>query len=160
MSKGSRSRVTDQQRYGENHDRIDWGKTAEEAPEDEELARIAGYLDEFDWGETDPEFSAAMIALESRLRLWVTQHAAKIHCAVLGVHDGSWRFIVMRKAVKYDGDFTDELTEFDRQIALDPELQKVKLDCLALPHTREESIDHFLQPLPRLWFEPKGDTDD
>jgi len=57
---------------------------------------------------------------------------------------GSYLFVVVRNAVRYDPMFDDELTDLDLAIAEDPELQHVRFNTIGLPPVSDAALASFV----------------
>ncbi len=82
--------------------------------------------------------------LEPRLGEWCAKEAQNIATAYLAFREGRFLFLVVRKAVAYDRDFSDRLTDLDIAVARDSDLDLIKLDVLALPNVSEEVARSFI----------------
>jgi hypothetical protein len=82
--------------------------------------------------------------LVKRLAGWFTQHREKAHEAYLTIRDDSLLFLVVRKAVAFDEEFTDQLTELEYQITDDPGLNLISMHVLALPRCDRYGLESFI----------------
>ena len=85
-------------------------------------------------------------SLLPKLAEWLGEHDAQIHKAFLAYSEGGLLFVVVRREVAFDGEFTDALTALDVAIARAPGLDLVKLDVLALPRVSDEGAKSYLDP--------------
>jgi hypothetical protein len=84
--------------------------------------------------------------LVPKLKEWLKARRPKVQRAFLTYRDGGLLLLVVRKQTPLDGEFTDELTKLDVEIANDPNLDLIRLDVLALPNVPDESVKSFLSP--------------
>jgi len=81
-----------------------------------------------------------------RLSAWIKEHRARVQKAFLTLRDGYLLFLVIRKQVRYDEEFTDRLTDLDIEIARNPDLDHVQMNVLALPAVTNEGAESFVSP--------------
>jgi hypothetical protein len=91
-------------------------------------------------------FINQFMRLLNKLALWNKNHENDISNAFLTVRDANLLFLIVKKSVKFDSEFEDELTDLDIEIAQDKKFNKIKLSVLALPQTDFHSINSFLTP--------------
>lgn len=82
--------------------------------------------------------------LLTKLETWLKQNQAKVERAFLTVREGGLLFLVVRREVECDPEFTDELTRLDVAIASDDAFDAIQLDVLALPNVPERVAKSFL----------------
>lgn len=81
-----------------------------------------------------------------KLASWIKNHKDNIEQAFVTVTESGALFLVVRKSMKFDREFTYALADLDMKIAQDPELNLIKLSVLSLPHSSEEEYGTFLNP--------------
>jgi hypothetical protein len=81
------------------------------------------------------------------LKDWLASHRKKVRTAYLTIRDGGLLFLVVRKEAACDGEFTDDLTELEADIATDSRLNLIRMDALALPDVSDGSLKSFLNPV-------------
>ena len=91
------------------------------------------------------DFTNEVTDLLEKLSGWVTVRRDKIGSAHLTFRrDGSILFLVIQKAVEFDEPLSDELTDLDIEIAMDPAFGLINFDVLAIPAVSTESANAFL----------------
>jgi hypothetical protein len=100
------------------------------------------------------EFRAQFQILLQRLALWISGRS-DIRTAYVTIRDGRLAFIVVRKVAIHDPAFDDSLSGLDLEIANDPDLDRIRLDTLALPPAGDESLSSFLDRSMTLAYRGK-----
>lgn len=90
------------------------------------------------------DFTNQVADLLEKLGDWVTARKGKIGSAHLTFRRDSSILLVIQKAVEFDEQLSDELTELDIEIATDPAFGLVNFDVLAIPAVSTESANAFL----------------
>jgi hypothetical protein len=82
--------------------------------------------------------------LLSRLGQWVRERAAKIANAFLTTRDDGILFLIVMKEKQFDGEFEEELTQLDIDIANDGDFALIRLSVHAVPNCTEDEFRSFL----------------
>lgn len=84
--------------------------------------------------------------LLTRLAKWLGENKSAWKRAFLTAGEGILRFVVVRKAVRYDEAVSDSLYQLELDLTRDPDLNLIKTTMIALPNASEEAISSFLSP--------------
>lgn len=80
------------------------------------------------------------------LKSWLEARRPKVRKAFLTIRDSGLLFLVVRKEAAVDGEFTDQLTALEVDVANDAALNMIRMDVLALPDVSEDGLRSFLNP--------------
>jgi hypothetical protein len=89
------------------------------------------------------KFKLQFNLLLRELGKWLNDRNDVSH-AYLTQRDGALAFVVVRSSCEYDDDFEDNLSDFDYQIANDPDLDLIKMDAIALPNASIGAVFSFI----------------
>jgi hypothetical protein len=84
--------------------------------------------------------------LVGRLALWLDDHNAVWDRAFLTAGEATLRFVVVRKASRYDEEASDSLSDLELDLARDEDLTLIKVTTTALPNASDEALKSFLDP--------------
>ena len=84
--------------------------------------------------------------VKDSLAKWSFEHRDKIEKAFLTLQDNRFLFLVITKAINFDDNFEDELSDLDIDIAKKKGESLLHLSVQALPHCGEEQYGSFLNP--------------
>jgi len=93
------------------------------------------------WAAFHQQFKNGLLP---KLGQWLSQYDDKVDRAFIGLRDGGLLFLVTRKAVRFDGKFTNSLAKLDIAVACDAELDLISMEMLALPQVDEDAVWTFL----------------
>lgn len=96
--------------------------------------------------QREEQFEKQFQLLQKQLVRWLERHQGQWHQAFLTAGESTLRFIVVRRAARFDADLTDALSDLGVEIANDPDLDLIKLATRALPMASEEAVQSFLDP--------------
>jgi hypothetical protein len=101
------------------------------------------------WGSVTTRLSDVqeqMHLLLRQLRTWCDTRASRIYRAFVQVNITYERvgFIVIQKAVPYDEQLSDDLTELDLELFHHPQLGAIRVDVLGIPRCSLDSMQAFV----------------
>lgn len=103
--------------------------------------------------ERQVEFNAQFKeSLLPKLKKWLNTKQDKVKKAFLTVRDRGLLFIVIRKEMHYDDEFTTQLIDLDWEISHDPNFSTIDLEVLALPICDSDNFDSFCDSTYTLKF--------
>jgi hypothetical protein len=112
--------------------------------QDRFLVKVGKAIEILRQHEREQQFGRQFSVLMNRLAAWLKEHSEKCARAFLTAGESTLRFIVVRKAVQFDGEITDALSALGVEIANDPDLNLIKLSTRALPLASNEALQSFL----------------
>ena len=87
---------------------------------------------------------------ESQLKLlmdqvgeWVHENAAKLQGAFLTLRDERFYFVAVSQAAECDDDLEDSISDLDFKIAIDPDLEHVRMNAVILPPASKNALSSF-----------------
>lgn len=129
---------------------LEWsrsGDTVVVTPQDEDrftikLGRAVAILQQAQHAE---EFRRQFNLLLRLLAEWLKETEG-VKQAFVTHRDGALSFVVVREACAYDDAFEDRLSDLDYRIATDEDLNRIKMDAIALPPASMDALSSFLAP--------------
>jgi len=127
---------------------LDWSKkdgtvTVTPRNQDRFLIQMRKAIEILQRANEQEQFERQFNLLLKVLAEWISGRDDLGDCYVT-LGDGALAFIVVRKQVEYDGDFEDELSSLDYQIANDPDLDLIHLNAMSLPPVGGSALNQFI----------------
>jgi hypothetical protein len=91
------------------------------------------------------DFVVQVQDLMKQLADWITARPESIDRAYFSFQSDACVLVVVRKAILFDPDFQDALSELELAIGQSDELNLVKLRTIALPNCSQESVATFIE---------------
>jgi len=89
-------------------------------------------------------FQKQFSLLLEHLAQWIRERRGQIEGSYLTLQDGALALVIVKKDVKYDDRFEDELSDLEFQVANDPDLRSIELTVLAVPPVGNDALRAFL----------------